>query len=90
MDSDPLLCTKPDDFAGLITDALSGIQYKLILFLFLLFIILTSDIFTNRVLSRISGAVNMKQPTNYGVMIQGTFLVLFFAVIDVLIRQDVI
>lgn len=91
MDSDPILCPgRPDDFSGLITDALGGIQWQLMLFLFIIFLIITSDVFTHRILSRINGAVDMKQPTNYGVVLQGIFLVLFFTIIDVLRKQEVI
>lgn len=90
-DSDPIaVSNRPDDFTALITDGISGIQYKLILFLFLIFLIITSDVFTNRVLTKFKGAVDYKYPTNYGTVLQGVFLVLFYIVIDVGIRHKII
>lgn len=91
LDSDPIVTScGPDDFASLITDGLGGIQYKLVLFLFLIFLIITSDVFTNRVLTSFKGAVDYKSPTNYGAFLQGIFLVLFYIIINVGIQHGII
>lgn len=91
LDSDPILTNQTtDDFTAIFNDALVGIPYKLLIFLFLLFVLVTSDVFTNRVLARFSGAVDHKYATNYGVMLQGIFLVLGYTIIAVLEKQKII
>ena len=90
-DVDPITVSKGrDDFTSIITDAIGGIEYKLIFFLFLIFLITTSDVFTNRVLSKFKGAVEYKSATNYGTVLQGIFLVLFFVIVDVGIKHKII
>ena len=91
MDSDPLVSSnKPDDFAKLLVDGVSKIQYKQVIFLFIIFIILTSDVFINRVLSKISGAVEGKSASNYGTVLQGIFLVLGYILIDFGVNQGIV
>ncbi len=90
LDSDPIMTKAPDDFTSLITDGLSGIEYKLIFFLVLIFLIVTSDVFANRVLSKFKGAVDYKYPTNYGTLLQAMFLVIFYIIIDTGIKYKII
>lgn len=90
-DSDPFLTDDTtDDFTSIFNDAITAVPYKLLFLLFLLFIIITSDVFVNRVLSRFSGAVDYKQATNYGVVIQGIMLVLAFMLAAMLEKQKII
>jgi hypothetical protein len=91
LDSDPIISSRrPDDFSGILLDGLSGVQYKLVFFLLLIFLMITSDVFTNRVLSKFKGAVDYKNATNYGTFLQGIFLCLFFIIVDMGIKQKVI
>lgn len=91
-DSDPLMPPKraPDDLVSVALDIVTGIQFKLLGLMLLVFILLSSDVFINRALSRFSGAVEYKCPTSWGVVLQGMFLVLVMMIVDALVRADVI
>ncbi len=91
-DSDPIITPgeRPDDFAAVIVDIFSHIQFKLVGLVFLWFIFLSSDTFIGRVLSTFKDAVDYKCPTSYGTMLQGMFLVIALLVTDLLIRQKII
>ena len=89
-DSDPIYEAGSRDLISSLTDIVSGVQYKLLIFMFVIFLFVSSDMFIMRLLSRFSGAVDMKTPTNYGTILQGTFIVLACIVIDGLINQKVI
>lgn len=91
VDSDPIIPNRrPDDITTIIIDVFSSIQYKFLGLMLLMFIILSSDVFINRILARFGGAVNAKCPTSWGTSLQGLFLVLAMMIIDALIRQQVI
>lgn len=53
---------------------------KAVVALFVLFVLVVSDVFTNNVLSGFRGAVQGRAPTGVGAVIQGVFLVGFYAV----------
>jgi hypothetical protein len=88
-DSEPL-DTGKDNFLTMIMDIIGGVQYKFLGALFLVFLFVTSDIFVLGALERISGAVEYKNPTPYGAVLQGVVLVLIMLVVDPLIRQKII
>lgn len=91
LDSDPIVVSKrPDDLPGVIMDIVAGVQFKLISLIFVVFLLITSDVFINRILTKFSGAVEYKYTTTYGTCIQGLFFVLFYVLIDVGIRQGII
>jgi hypothetical protein len=91
LDSDPITQGRcPDDLASVVLDAISCIQFKLFGLMLVVFIILSSDVFINRVLSKFNGAVDYKCPTSYGTWLQGLFLVIACVIIDVAIKQNVI
>ena len=79
-----------EDFITMITDALCNINYKMVLFLFLFFIFITSDIFIDKLLTGVNGAVVGRITTTKGSLIQATLLVLFYACMDVLINNNII
>lgn len=83
-----------DDGSASITtmliDLSSKIQFKLFALMFVIFILISSDTFVNRILSRASGAVDQRHPTNWGTMLQGMFLVLVCIMLDVAIKQKII
>lgn len=90
-DSDPIKTgIVPDDLISVTVDMLSNIQFKLIGFIFIIFIFLSSDVFINRILSRINGAVYYKSSTSYGVILQGLVLVVLVILIDILITQKIL
>lgn len=96
-DSAPLkLDTQPsgDSRSTLLAMCVNGIyhiKYKSLVFLFLLFILITSDVFANVVLKKTSGGVDdFGSPTPYGTVVQGLTLVLCYMGINFLIDQKLI
>lgn len=92
MDSEPILVhtTKSDSLIGIVNDMLMSIQYKLIGMMMIVFIVLSSDVFINRVLASFTGAVDYKQPTSWGVVLQMMFLAIALIGADVMIRQKIV
>jgi len=92
IDSDPLVIGKRshDDLSTMFVDIASSIQYKLLAMMLGIFLLLNSDIFINRVLSRLSGAVDVKTVTTYGTCMQGLFLVIACMFADGAISQQLI
>lgn len=93
-DSDPI-CGDDDpkklgDFYQIFNDVFGRIQFKFIGFAFIVFMILSTDTFINRILNVFSNAVAGGIPTSWGTTLQGLFLVLALLVIDPLIRLKVI
>lgn len=92
VDSDPIMAhgKAPDDFTSMIMDIAGAIQYKFLGLMFIMFIFISSDVFINRGLTAFNGAVDFKYPTNWGVVLQGLFLIIAMMIIDALIRQKII
>ncbi len=66
-------------------------NYKLLLALFLMFITVSSDVFTNSVVAGFgASAVRGREPTSWGVVIQGIFLVLGYVLMVYLTENEVI
>ena len=72
------------------TDTKKNNSYKQYIILFVLFIFITSDIFVNSVLTNIGNTVKCRSPTNWGVIIQGIFLVFFYILFIYLIQNGLI
>jgi hypothetical protein len=91
-DSDPVIvCSgSNDDFISIFTDMIKHIQFKLFGLIFILFLILMTDVFINRVLSQFNGAVDGRQPTSYGILLLGLFLMIGCVVLDATIRQGIV
>ncbi len=91
-DSDPITVRGkcPDDLTSVIFDILSSVQYKLLGLMLVIFLILSSDVFINRILSQFNGAVNHKCATSWGTYLQGLFLVLGCITVDIAVKQKII
>jgi hypothetical protein len=90
-DSDPItLDTRVNDLSAIAWDVLSGIQYKLFMFMLLVFYIVSSDVFVGRVLGRFGGATKNKQATSYGVFLQGMLLVMMMVIVDAGIKSEIV
>jgi hypothetical protein len=64
---------------------------KLLLALFLIFIFVVSDVFTNNVIAGFGDkAVRCRTPTSWGIILQGIFLVIFYALAIYLAEQGVL
>lgn len=64
--------------------------FKTLVALFLIFVLVVSDVFNTHVVSGFRGAVNQRTPTSYGVAVQGIFLVIFFILAVHMIDGDLI
>jgi hypothetical protein len=91
-DSDPIILNqrRPDEFMTIVTDSLAGIQYKLIVLMFLMFIFLSSSTFIDRILSNFKGATEGHEVKNWGVILQATFLVMGVIAADALIKNNML
>ncbi len=64
---------------------------KLIFILFILFLVVVSDMMTTSVLQKFGeSAVKLRSPTSFGVILQGIFLVIGYVIAIYLINQDII
>ncbi len=76
---------KPDDLAGTFVGFFRGINYKFYFFLFIIFMLLTSDVFIDKVLGNINGATDYRNTTVKGTLIQGIILVFATLAINMII-----
>ncbi len=94
MDSDKIIPTnyKPGDLNGIFVDVLHKTNFKQIFWLFLIFILISSDIFISRIIGKMDGLNPMHPYTTNGrgTVIQGIFLVLFYIMTDIMIKTDVL
>jgi hypothetical protein len=73
-----------------LVDALAKTNFKLLILIFILFVFINSDLFIDKILSRVEGAVDHRAATSKGVVIQGIFLVLAFVIADVLVQSSIL
>lgn len=66
------------------------VNFKVLVALFLIFVFVTSGIFTNNVVSGFPGAVRGRTPTSYGTVVQGICLVLFYVLFLYMINNDIL
>lgn len=72
-------------------NALCNIRYKSLIFLFILFILITSDVFTGIILKKLNGAVDDRgYASPYGTVVQGVVLVIGYMMLNFLIDQGLI
>lgn len=67
-----------------------SIEWKMLVLLFLIFILISSDVFISRILSKGDNAVVMGRPTTSGTVIQGMTLVGLFAGADMLVKNRIL
>ena len=79
---------KDDNFISMGVEGLKGFKWKPYFMLFILFLMLTCDVFNDRCLSNFNGAVEGDDPTTWGTILQGIFLVIFFIIIDYLCKYN--
>ena len=57
---------------------------------FVIFVLIVSDVFTNNIVTGFRGAVRCRTPTSYGVVVQGIFLVIFYVLALYMIESGII
>lgn len=79
--------TSKDDLWTLLSSMISEVNYKLIIALFIIFTFVISNVFSERVIKRFNNTHSGGQLTNYGIMLQGIFLVLGYMIVDSMIYR---
>jgi len=80
----------PDDLWSLTMHIGNMIPFKLMIFIFLSNIMLQTNSFIESILSKFSGAVDGRFPTEKGILIQTLILVLLFAIVSILIEAGLV
>lgn len=79
------------DFGPMVVDGLSQIPFKMMIILYVLYVVFNSDIFNDRVLGKMDGAIEFgSQPSSYGVAVVGLIFVIFYAAFQVLQDKGII
>jgi len=82
---------KPDSFISIIADFLGNLNIKLIIVLFLSYIFIMSDLFLDKVLSKVDNCTKHRdQLTPKGTFINGLLLVMLYMSADLLIKSGVV
>ncbi len=93
-DSEPVTTAgnnKPTDLNPVLFGAFSAIPIKHMVLLFIIFILLSSDVFISRILGKLDDTVGYNgSVTTKGTIITGVLLIILFAVSDLLIKKNVI
>jgi len=79
-----------DDFVEMSMSLLRNINFKLVFFIFLIGMIIFSDMFINGVINKFSNSVHGECTTTKGTIIQLTFLVIGYVIVDLLNKSDII
>jgi hypothetical protein len=77
----------PSDIPAILADLIMNLPWSLALILFIIYVLLNSDIFINGVLSKINNASKNMVPTNKGTFISGLFLSIAFIIFYMLINK---
>jgi hypothetical protein len=83
---------RPSDMNPVLSDILSSIPAKLLIFIYLIYILISTDVFNQRILARFDDAVDegTNLPTTWGHTIAGLFLVFLTAGVDALIKAGIV
>lgn len=74
-----------------LTKSACNVPYKSLVFLFILFILITSDVFSSAILKKMSGATDeYGRIMPYGAVIQGMMLVICHMILNFLITREII
>jgi hypothetical protein len=79
-----------DDFVEMSISLLKNINFKLVFFIFLIGMIIFSDMFINGVINKFSNSIYGECTTTKGTIIQLTFLVIGYVIVDLLNKSDII
>jgi len=90
MDSEPI-AQADTSFDPAIVSWVGAFQFKLLAFVFFIFLLLNTDVYYSLVLSTVPGAVSPnQQPTTKGTVLTGLALVGCAAVADVFVRHGLV
>ena len=66
------------------------VNFKILISIFVIFVFVVSDVFTNNVLTGFRGAVHGRTATPKGTVVQGIFLVIFYVIFLKLLECDIV
>ncbi len=79
-----------DNFIAMGLEGAKCFPWKKYLILLMIFLFITCNVFVDKCLSGFKGTVDGSDPTAYGTVIQGIFLVLVYIVFDFLVTNKYI
>lgn len=83
MDSEPL--TKKDDFSDMFVNATKQFSWKIAGLLFIVYLLLNSDIFIENVLGSISSTLHDKNdPTDIGIIVSGILMTFAYIILSII------
>lgn len=80
----------PDDLASLFMAIFRMINFKIAIFIFMIFIFLNTSSFIDSVLIAFDDAVDGRQPTERGIVIQGLILTVSYITLSLLVDAELI
>jgi hypothetical protein len=84
------LNSKKTDFMTVSGNIISNVNYKVAFMLFVLSIILYSDVFVDKIIRPIGDTVEDECPTSKGTIIQIIFLIMSYIIIDLVVKYDIL
>ena len=81
---------QPDELAELIANPISSINLKIAIFLFCIFLFVSSNVFIDQFLKKFEGVTKEGQLTSKAIIIQGMALVLLYILAEMLITYDLL
>lgn len=73
----------PDSIYDMASGFLGQIKFSAAIFIIVMFVILSTDVFVIKVLSKIDGSTDYGQPTFKGTVIQAMFLAIAYMLFDI-------
>jgi len=81
----------PSTLDAVAGEAVKIVPFKLLFLMLIIYLLLSSDVFNEIILSRLDGTVGFGgKVTTYGTIISGTLLVIFVAITDILIKKQIL
>jgi len=82
--------SKKTDFMAITGGLLKNINYKVAFLLFMISMVIFSDVFIEGVLSGFSDAVSGECTTTKGTMLQLMFMVIAYIILDLIVKYDIL
>lgn len=83
--------TPPSNLEGVFGEIINMKNIKIAVFLALIFLIISSEVFIKRVLGKFNGAIEFSGCANsYGVFIQSLLISISYILLDILVSKDII
>ncbi len=77
-------------FADVMDAIYNSVQVKLLLFLYILFILVNTSEFIEKIMGQIPGALDGRQLSMKGIFLHGLILIIMLMIVDALISHDLL